>query len=176
MRRLHLGCALLLALLSGACIGCSSSGTTPAVCCANAPMPRGEWEAVGTVAASDGYINEPTGTILNRPWWFRKICASSCRIEFVRGTLSGLSKTILKRHRGYYSAAFPPVKVPCPYPAGSSPRSFGFDHDSYVLRWTSDRHEIHAMEHSEGGGECGPGSARQTVEWVATLAAPGSGG
>lgn len=131
------------------------------------PIPTGRWDAKGTVLSSENLANQHTGDILERPWGFVTVCKlGRCRTIFVRGTLYGISKTALVPHHGYYTAAFPPVAVPCLGPGGRTPGRPGRLYDTYRLSWSADGRRLHAMEHQVGAGRCGPVS-RQTVRWTA---------
>jgi hypothetical protein len=57
--------------------------------------------------------------------------------------------TSLARHGRFLTAKFPPVKVPCSYPRGSSysRRRYGQSHDYYKLQLSSDGTRIHAIEY-----------------------------
>jgi hypothetical protein len=55
---------LLATVTSLSVLGCSAAVSGPA----NLPLPPGEWTATGTVLSGGSFINEPTGTVLKRPW------------------------------------------------------------------------------------------------------------
>lgn len=118
---------------------------------ANIPLPQGEWEATGRVVwVQQGTItNQPVGAMLKRSWDFHRVCHSTCKIAFFRWTLYGPSATWLVRHGRFFTARFPPVKVPCSYPRGSSYTRHlsGQSHDYYRLWLSSDGSRIQAIEH-----------------------------
>jgi hypothetical protein len=132
------------------------------------PPPIGLWAATGTVLSAVNLADERAGSVLKRPWAFRTICkSSSCRTIFLRETLYGPSRTVLVAHDGYYTAAFPPVAVPC----SGTGRFLGRLYDSYTLRWLANRKQILAIQHQRGSGGCGLPS-RQTTRWTATRIHP----
>lgn len=154
-RRLPAAAAALAALSSILVLGCSTQGSDPAgpdvsnLGPANVPLPPGEWAATGIVQKGTPLSNQPPGTVLKRPWTFKKTCIPSCRRMFLRWTLYGPSVTRLVAHGGFFTAKFPPVEVPCTYPRGSSytRHRFGQSHDSYRLRWSADGRRINAVEY-----------------------------
>ena len=132
----------------------------------------GQWGATGTVLSAVNLANEPAGSVLRRPWAFKTICKSSwCRALSLRETLYGPSVTMLVAHHGYYTAAFPPVAVPCIGPQGVSRRRPGRLYDRYRLWWSANRRQLFAVQHQIGLGHCGPIS-RQTTRWTATRSYP----
>ncbi len=139
---------------------------------ANVPLPRGGWEATGKVVwvAPNVHANQPPGTVLRRPWEFQKVCWGPCKVEFSRWTLYGPSQTLLVRHGHFFTAKFPPVRVPCAYPRGSSyPRhSYGQSHDSYKLWWSNDHNHIHAIEHRTETGCYRTPDPPDVTRWHAT--------
>jgi hypothetical protein len=138
----------------------------------NKPLPPGEWEATGVVVGERAsYSNEPVGTVLKRPWTFRKICNSSCHRVFFRQTLYGPSVTrLIPAGGGRYTAAFPPVTVPCyytrDYPHARHP--FGQSHDSYKLWWSANREKIRAVEHQTQTGCYRTEEPPSVTRWFAT--------
>lgn len=139
------------------------------------PFPAGRWEATGRVArvAPNVLTNQPPGTVLKRPWAFGRECHRTCKVVFSRLTLYGRSVTSLARHgRRFFTARFPPVRVPCSYPRGSSyhRRQYGQSHDSYELWWSSDRTRIHAVEHRLQTGCYSTTDPPDVTRWNATRA------
>jgi hypothetical protein len=140
------------------------------------PLPAGRWKATGRVirVAPNVLTNQPPGTVLKRPWAFGKECHGTCKIVFARMTLYGRSVTSLARHGRFLTAKFPPVKVPCSYPRGSSysRRRYGQSHDYYKLRWSSDGTRIHAIEYRLQTGCYKTTDPPDVTRWQATRAAP----
>lgn len=151
----------------------SATGLGPA----NIPLPQGGWEAIGRVVRVPPNVitNQPLGAVLKRPWEFHKVCRGTCKIAFSRWTLYGPSVTWLVRHGRAFTASFPPVRVPCSYPRGSSyPRHFsGQSHDYYKLWWSSDGIRIHAIEHRIATGCYQTPDPPDVTRWQATRAATG---
>jgi hypothetical protein len=134
----------------------------------------GSWEATGEMIYVPPNVNsnQPVGSIRERPWSFEEVCRARCEIVFTRGTLYGPSVTRLVKRGRFFFADFPPVKVPCSYPPGSSypRRSSGQSHSRYKLRWSSDRTRLLAIEHRFQTG-CYPTTDPPDVtRWVATRA------
>jgi len=130
----------------------------------------GRWSATGTVLSAVHLAGQPRGTVLKRPWAFKKVCKpTGCRTLFLRETLYGPSITTLVPHHGFYTAAFPPVAVPCTGPQGTTPGRPGRLHDTYRLGWSTDHQRLLAIEHQIGPPSrgCGPRST-QTTRWSAT--------
>jgi hypothetical protein len=148
----------------------SATGLGPA----NVRLPAGEWEATGRVVwvGPNVLTNQPPGTVLRRPWYFRRTCEETCEIVFARWTLYGPSATRLQKRGRFYVARFPPVTVPCSYPRGSSyPRHLsGQSHDTYRLRWSRDGARIHAVEHRVQTGCYETPEAPDITHWHATRA------
>ena len=124
-----------------------ASGLGPA----NIPLPSGGWKAIGVVVwvPPKTMSNQPRGTVLKRPWDFHRVCRDGdCKFMFSRWTLYGPSATWLVQHGRFFTARFPPVRVPCTYPQGSSytRHPYGQSHDYYKLRWSSNRTRIGAIE------------------------------
>ncbi len=127
------------------------------------PPPSGLWAATGTVLSAVNLAGSAPGAVLKRPWAFRTTCTPSrCKTMFLRETLYGPSRTVLVAHRGYYTARFPPVAVPC----SGTGRFLGRLHDSYTLWWSANRQHLLAVQHQRGDGGCGLPS-RQTTRWTA---------
>src|SRR6185437_8572914 len=113
--RPRLAVAATLAALGGALLlGCSAGDSNRDAGIdfgpANVPLPPGKWAATGTVLKGEKMSNEPPGTVLKRPWTFRKVCNPSCHRVFLRWTLYGPSITRLVPHGSFYTANFPPVE------------------------------------------------------------------
>ncbi len=140
----------------------------------SSPLPAGRWEATGRVVwvAPNVLTNQPPGTVLERPWAFSRECRRTCKIVFSRMTLYGRSVTSLTRHGRFFTAKFPPVRVPCSYPEGSSypRRRYGQSHDSYKLRWSSDPTQIHAIERRRETGCYDTTDPPDVTRWHATRA------
>jgi hypothetical protein len=141
---------------------------------ANVPLPPGEWAATGIVQRGPEASNQPPGTMLKRPWSFRKRCDPACRILFLRWTLYGPSVTRLVAHGGFFTAKFPPVRVPCVYPRGSSyvRHPYGESHDSYRLWWSADGRRIDAVEHRVETGCYPTPEPPDLTRWTAVRARP----
>jgi hypothetical protein len=141
---------------------------------ANIPLPQGGWGATGRVAwvSPNAMTNQPPGTVLKRPWDFHKVCRGTCKIVFSRWTLYGPSATWLVKHGRFFTARFPPVRVPCSYPRGSSypHRLFGQSHDYYKLWWSSDGSQIRATEHRTQTGCYRTPDPPDVTRWQATRA------
>ena len=80
---------------------------------------------------------------------FQQVCHGACKVFFARETLYGPSVTLLLERGHAYTAKFPPVRVPCSYPRGSSytPHPYGESHDSYRLWWSNHHTQLRAVEH-----------------------------
>lgn len=141
---------------------------------ANIPLPQGGWEATGRVVwvSPNAISNQPPGAVLKRPWDFHEVCRRACKIVFSRWTLYGPSATWLVKHGRFFTARFPPVRVPCSYPRGSSyPRHLsGQSHDYYKLWWSSDGNWIHAIEHRTQTGCYRTPDPPDVTRWQATRA------
>lgn len=168
--------ATLAVLVAGA-VGCSGIGSTPArpairpgsVPLPNITLPPGQWTAIGTVLAAANSADEPPGRKLTRPWTFAKVCDPACRTLFLRQTLYGPSETVLVAHHGFYTAAFPPVTVPCAHYPGEDAGT-AQSYDTFTLWWSANRREILAVEHSRSISRSCPGA--NTDRWVATRTEP----
>jgi hypothetical protein len=169
-----LGVVLGLWLLRGDPGGpqASSPHDAPNLGPANIPLPPGEWEATGRVVwvAPNVSTNQPAGTILKRPWSFHRVCHGTCRVMFARWTLYGPSVTRLAKQGRFFIARFPPVRVPCAYPRGSSyPRHrYGQSHDRYRLWWSDDGATIRAVEQRTQTGCYGRADPPDLTRWRAT--------
>ncbi len=173
----RLAAAASLAALSGfLLLGCSAGDPNrdPGIDFgpANIPLPHGQWAAIGTVLKGEEMSNEPPGTVLKRPWTFKRVCDPSCHRVFLRWTLYGPSITRLVAHGRFYTANFPPVEVPCVYPRGShyTHHRYGGSHDNYKLWWSADGKHVHAMERQTETG-CYPTPGVPTLtRWSASRA------
>ncbi len=87
---------------------------------------------------------------------------------FARRTLYGLSVTRLKRDGKTFTAAIPPVHVPCLGPHGVTHNRPGRLHDGYRLWWSKTGKRLIAIEHQRGSGACGLKS-RAKFHWSARL-------
>src|SRR4051794_2080567 len=159
LRRLLIA-ASLVASTSLLLLGCSAGDADQAADSgidfgpANVPLPPGQWSATGTVLKGEEESNEPPGTVLKRPWTFKKTCNPACHTVFFRWTLYGPSVTNRVPHGRIYTADFPPVEVPCVYPGGSNytRHAYGQSHDSYRVWWSADRKRVVALEHQTETG------------------------
>jgi hypothetical protein len=133
-------------------------------------MPSGQWIANETVLRARNLADSSAGRHTVRPWTFVRKCETTCWMVFLRGTLYGPSATMVMPHRGYYTAAFPPVTTPCPHYAGEY-AGVSYTYSRYTLWWPHDGARIYAISQSRAvGGNC-PGGA-ETVESVATRTDP----
>jgi hypothetical protein len=134
----------------------------------------GSWAAVGRVVyvPPTTISNQPVGSVRNRPWSFREVCAGSCRIVFTRGTLYGPSVTELVERGRFFIADFPPVTVPCAYPRGwnGARHSSGQSHSRYKLWWSNERTRLRAVEHRFQTGCYDTPDKPDITRWVATRA------
>jgi hypothetical protein len=89
-------------------------------------------------------------------------------------TLYGPSATFLLERGRFFFAKFPPVRVPCNYPRGSSYRrhAYGKSHDTYKLWWSDDRSQLYAVEHRTQSGCYRATDPPDLTRWRA-LRAPG---
>lgn len=174
--RASLRAAVLAGLLAGIA-GCGVGGLVPArppirpgsVALPDTPLPPGEWTATGTVRKAVNSADEPAGTVIVRPWTFKKVCGISCHTLFLRQTLYGPSETVLVARDGSYIAAFPPVSVPCAHYPGEDAGT-AQSYDVYTLRWSANRQQILAVEQQSSiSRHC---NGRQTNSWVATRTNP----
>jgi hypothetical protein len=165
----HLLAVSGLAYLAAGLIGCGGSGPNPVrvggVPLPHVALPPGEWTATGTVLRESNSADEPVGTVLKRPWTFTKICEPSCRTLFLRQTLYGPSETVVIARHGFYTAAFPPVTVPCAHPPGESTGT-AQTYARYTLRWSANHEQLLAVEQKRSTSSSCPGT--QTNRWVAT--------
>lgn len=145
----------------------------PGPVAAKIPLPQGSWRATGQVVRvpPNTSSNQPPGTVLKRPWAFHRSCPR-CQIVFSRLTLYGPSATKLVKHGRYFTAKFPPVKVPCSYPRGSSyrRRPSGQSHDYYRLWMAADGASIHATEWRSQTGCYRTPDPPDVTRWHATRA------
>lgn len=134
------------------------------------PPPSGQWVATGLVQSSAHVLDSNAGEVIKRPWAFIRVCKHSwCRTLFLRQTLYGPSKTLLVSHHGFFTAAFPSVKTPCPTPGGVPPPRFaGRNTDRYQLWWSANRQRLLAIEHSTDHGCGSPTPAKETTRWTTT--------
>jgi len=167
---------LVAVVLATGVIGCGSTGnlarppiTPGSVRMPDIRMPPGEWTATGTVLRAVNSADEPVGTRLVRSWTFSRICDPRCQTVFLRQTLYGPSKTVVVAHHGLYTAAFPPVTVPCAHYPGEDAGT-AQSYDTYTLWWSHDRRQIIAREQNHSVSQNCPGA--QTNRWVATRTDP----
>ena len=100
---------------------------------------------------------------------FIRVCHPACHVLFLRQTLYGPSETVLGTDHGYYTAAFPPVTVPCAHYPGEDAGT-GMSHDTFKLWWSNDHRQILAIEQGRTLSHNRPGA--NTDRWVATRTNP----
>lgn len=127
--------------------------------------PSGGWEVVGRLSETDG---PGTGvnhrTLTGRHWQFVTKChGSACRTLFLRTTPEGVQRTVLHRHRGFFTATFGPSPTRCEGVPGR-PGSYTAH---FKLRWSKDGRLV-AAEHGHYGGNCSEGWT--WAHWTATPA------
>ncbi len=167
----------MLAGLVVGVVGCGVGGLVPArppirpgsVALPDVRLPPGDWTATGTVRQAVNSADEPAGTVIVRPWTFKKVCSVSCHTLFLRQTLYGPSETVLVAHGGSYTAAFPPVTVPCAHYPGEDAGT-AQSYATYMLHWSADRQQLLAVERQSSISRYCSGT--QTTTWVATRTDP----
>lgn len=159
-------------MLAGSCARSQGEPalTRPPIRPGSVPLPHvhlqpGEWTATGKVHMAVNSADEPAGTVLMRPWTFKRVCHTSCRTLFLRQTLYGPSETMVVAHDGFYTAAFPPVTVPCAHYPGEDAGT-AQSYDTYTLRWAADHQRIIGVEQQRSVSRNCPG--KQTDTWLAT--------
>ena len=131
----------------------------------------GDWTATGTYLETQDADFRP-GDVINRPWYFRKICRDrSCQTVLTRETLYDVETAPVERQGGRYVVDWPPSAVPCPHYPGENAGSAEV-YATLVLQWSANHQTLAGTERARSVGQPCGGGPPDVIRWVARRTNP----